>query len=338
MNNPRRLPHHQHTHGHTHHRAVSHHDETPDHDVSLPANDSATISHAERARVAKRTTMISVWVNLLISAVQIVVGIFARSQALIADGIHSFSDLVADFVVLAANRESQKAPDTDHPYGHHRFETAASLFLGLILAVVGALMIWAAGTRMIDHSSIPKVSGWAFAVAILTLLCKEGLFRFMLKAGKRVKSSMMIANAWHARSDAASSLVVAFGILGNMMGYPVFDPIAALLVGLMILRMGWKFGSEAFHDLMDRAIDDEELAAIIKTLEATPGVLGIHDIKTRKMGDMILVDAHIEVNRHLTVEQGHDIGVRARQAVMARHRVLNLMTHIDPVDPKNNNS
>lgn len=194
-------------------------------------------------------------------------------------------------------------------------------------------MIWVAIDRMADPSSIPVVSPLALAIAVLTLISKESLFRYMLREGKRVKSSMMIANAWHSRSDAASSLVVAFGIFGNMMGYPILDPIAALLVGLMIGRMGWQFGSESFHDLMDRAIDEQEQHEIVRTLNETPGVLGVHDVRTRKMGDMVLVDVHIEVDRTLTVEQGHEIGVSARAAVLHRHRVLDLLTHIDPVDP-----
>lgn len=287
----------------------------------------------ERAEVARRTTMVSVWVNIVLTVLQIVVGYLARSQALIADGIHSLSDLLSDFAVLIANHHSKKAPDIDHPYGHQRFETAASLFLGGLLLGVGGAMVWAAVERVIDPSSIPTVSPIALVIAILTLVSKESLFRYMLNAGKRVKSSMMVANAWHARSDAASSLVVAFGIMGNLMGYPILDPIAALLVGLMIGRMGWRFGSDSFQDLMDRAANETEVEEIIRTLNETPGVLGVHDVRTRKMGDLVLVDAHIEVDRTLTVEQGHEIGVAARAAVLQRHRVLDLLTHIDPVDP-----
>lgn len=287
---------------------------------------------AERAQVAKRSTMVSVWVNIALSALQIVIGFFAKSQALIADGIHSLSDLLSDFVVLIANHHSQKDPDDDHPYGHQRFETAASLFLGGILITVAAGMVWMAVERIMDPDSIPDVAPVALGIAVLTLFAKEGLFRYMLSAAKRVKSSMLVANAWHARSDAASSLVVGIGILGHLLGYKILDPIAALIVGLMIGRMGWRFGSEAFNDLMDRAIDEQELHEITTTLNETPGVLGVHDIRTRKMGDMVLVDAHIEVDRTLSVEQGHDIAVAARDAVMRRHRVLDLLAHVDPVD------
>ncbi|HEY7803511.1 MAG TPA: cation diffusion facilitator family transporter [Orrella sp.] len=288
---------------------------------------------AERAKVAKSSTMVSVWVNIVLSILQIVVGFFAKSQALIADGIHSLSDLLSDFVVLIANHHSQKEADEDHPYGHQRFETAASLFLGGILLSVGVGMIWASVDKIMNPDAIPDVAPVALVIAIITLFAKEGLFRYMLSAAKRVKSSMLVANAWHARSDAASSLVVAIGILGHLMGYKILDPIAALIVGLMIGRMGWQFGSEAFNDLMDRGVDEQELQEILNTLNSTPGVLGVHDVRTRKMGDMVMVDAHIEVDRNLTVEQGHDIAVAAREAVMHRHRVLDLMAHVDPVDP-----
>jgi cation diffusion facilitator family transporter len=124
--------------------------------------------------------------------------------------------------------------------------------------------------------------------------------------------------------------VVSIGLVGNMAGYPLLDPIAALIVGFMVAKMGWGFGWDALHDLMDRAVDEEEVQAIQQTLVSTPGVAGVHDIRTRKMGDMIVVDAHIEVDANITVEAGHNIAVAARQAVMQRHRVLNLMTHVDP--------
>jgi len=287
---------------------------------------------AQRSTVAKRTTLISVVVNIILSILQIVVGYYARSQALIADGIHSLSDLMSDFVVLFANHHSQKDPDEDHPYGHQRFETAASLFIGVLLIFVAAGMVWLSIERLMDPSSIADVAPIALGIAILTLVAKEGLFRYMLSAAKRVKSSMLVANAWHTRSDAASSLVVAIGIGGHLLGYKILDPVAALIVGLMIARMGWRFASEAFNDLMDRGINNQELYEIRKTLNETPGVLGVHDIRTRKMGDMVLVDAHIEVDRTLSVEQGHDIAVAARESVMRRHRVLDLLAHVDPVD------
>jgi cation diffusion facilitator family transporter len=290
-------------------------------------------SPAERATAASRSTWVSVGVNLVLSTTQIVVGIVSKSQGLIADGIHSLSDLVADFVVLFANHHSKKDADEDHPYGHQRFETAASLVLGALLLAVGVGMLWAAFRKLENPETVQTVHIAALWVAGGALLAKELLFRYMLAVAKRVKSSMLVANAWHARSDAASSLVVGIGIAGNLAGYPILDPIAALIVGFMVARMGWGFGWDALHDLMDRSVDELEVEAIRQTLRETPGVSNVHDVRTRKMGDMIVVDAHIEVDAMLSVVAGHDIAVAARQRVMQRHRVLNLMTHVDPWQP-----
>ena len=285
---------------------------------------------AERAAAASRSTWVSVGVNIVLSTCQIGAGVLTKSQGLIADGVHSLSDLVSDFVVLLAAHHSRKDADEDHPYGHQRFETAASLVLGVLLLVVGVGMLWSAFNKLESPGSVPTVHVAALWVAGAALAAKELLFRYMLVVAKRVKSSMLVANAWHARSDAASSLVVGIGIAGNLAGYPILDPIAALIVGFMVTRMGWSFGWDALHDLMDRAVDEQEVTAIWRTLSETPGVSGVHDVRTRKMGDMIVVDAHLEVDASISVEEGHDIAVRARQRVMQRHRVLNLMTHVDP--------
>ena len=250
-------------------------------------------SAAERTAAATRSTWVSVGVNLVLSTLQIVVGVLAKSQALIADGIHSLSDLVADGVVLLANHHSQKDADEDHPYGHQRFETAASLVLGLLLLAVGVGMVWSALVKLQDPGTIAVVHPVALWVAGVALVSKELLFRYMLRVAKMVKSSMLVANAWHARSDAASSLVVGLGLAGNLLGFPLLDPIAALIVGLMVGKMGWSFGWDALHDLMDRGLDEAEVQAIRATLLATPGVAGGHDVRPRKMGDMGGGDAHI---------------------------------------------
>jgi cation diffusion facilitator family transporter len=287
-------------------------------------------SAAQRAVAAARCTWVSVGVNLVLTSAQVTAGVLTRSQGLVADGVHSLSDLVADFVVLLANRHSRKDADADHPYGHQRYETAASLALGALLLAVGLGMLWSAFLKLEQPARVQQVHGAALWVAGAALAAKELLFRYMLAVAKRVKSSLLVANAWHARSDAASSLVVGLGIAGNLAGYPILDPVAAAIVGFMVGRMGWSFGWDALNDLMDRAVDEEEIAAIRRTLKETPGVHDVHDVRTRKMGDMIVVDAHIEVDADLTVEAGHDIAVQARARVMQRHRVLNLMTHVDP--------
>lgn len=286
---------------------------------------------AMREQTARRSTMVSVVVNIALATAQVLIGLFARSQALLADGIHSLSDLLSDFVVLLAGHHSRKAPDEDHQYGHQRYENAASLVLGLLLLAVGCGMLWSAAVKFHTPSAIPTVHSIALWVALLALVSKELLFRFMLAAAQRVRSSLLVANAWHARSDAASSLVVAIGIIGNLLGYPILDPVAALIVGFIVGKMGWGIAWNSLNDLMDRAADAAATEAIRSTLLATDGVLALHGLHTRKMGDLILVDVHLEVDGQLNVFDAHDIAERARDQVMQAHPVLNVMTHIDPV-------
>jgi cation diffusion facilitator family transporter len=281
-------------------------------------------------QAGQRSTLVSVAVNIALTMVQAVVGIYSGSQALIADSIHSLSDLISDFVVLFTGRHSQKAADEDHAYGHLRYENAASLMLGVLLLLVGAGMLWAAAQKIqAPHSSAP-VHVLALWVALAALVIKESLFRYMFAVATRLRSGMLMANAWHARSDAASSLVVALGIGGNLLGFTKLDPIAALIVGLMVSRMGVKFFWNALQDLMDRAVSAPESEAIEQTLRNTPGILGVHDLRTRKMGDLISVDVHLEVNALLTVAQGHEILQEAEQRVRAQHNVLDVLTHMDP--------
>ncbi len=284
----------------------------------------------EKARAAQRSTWVSVAVNVALAIAQAIAGLLTHSQGLIADSVHSLSDLASDVVVLLALRHSRKEADEDHHYGHQRYENAASLVLGLLLFVVGAGMIWNAGMKISAPQSTSSIASAALWVALGSLLAKELLFRYMLAVAERVRSNLLVANAWHARSDAASSLVVAIGIGGNLLGLPLFDPIAAAIVGFMVAKTGWSFLWEALHDLTDRAATVEETERIRQEILDTPGILGVHDLRTRRTGDLLLVDAHLEVDGKLTVEEGHRIAVDARQRVIDRHPVLNMMTHVDP--------
>jgi cation diffusion facilitator family transporter len=288
----------------------------------------------DKAAATQKSTWLSVAVNIALSITQISTGLLSASQALIADGIHSLSDLIADFVVLLAIHHGKKEADSDHNYGHQRYENLASLILGGLLVAVGVGMIWSAIHKLQAPETIAIVHIAALWVALIALIAKELLFRYMLAIAEKVRSSMLVANAWHARSDAASSLVVSFGIVGNLMGFPLLDPIAALIVGGMVSKMGWGFLWDAIHDLTDRAATQEQIAAIAAEIAASPGVLGFHQLKTRKTGDMILADVHLEIDGALTVTQGHDIAQQAKLNVMARHPVLYLMTHVDPVTKK----
>ncbi|KVT56312.1 cation diffusion facilitator family transporter [Burkholderia ubonensis] len=284
----------------------------------------------EKHAVARKSTLVSIVLNVVLATFQIAVGTIAHSQALIADGIHSISDLISDFVVLVANRHSGAMPDADHNYGHSRYETVASLFLGGILIAVGIGMLWRAGDRLVHLEDIPPVHFSALIVAVTVLVSKEALFRYMLREAQRVRSAMLVANAWHARSDAASSLVVAIGIVGSLAGVRLLDPIAAAIVGFMVARMGWTFGYDALQDLSDRALAETDTAEIRALLATTPGVRDVHDLRTRKMGDSALVDAHILVDPMISVSEGHYIAETARVRVLTDRRVLDALIHVDP--------
>ncbi|RQS73433.1 cation transporter [Burkholderia sp. Bp8963] len=291
---------------------------------------SGDAQSADKHAVARKSTLVSIVLNVVLATFQIVVGTIAHSQALIADGVHSISDLVSDFVVLVANRHSGALPDADHNYGHSRYETVASLFLGGILIAVGIGMLWRAGDRLVHLEDIPPVHFAALIVAATVLVSKEALFRYMLREARRVRSAMLVANAWHARSDAASSLVVAIGIVGSLSGFRLLDPIAAAIVGFMVARMGWTFGYDALQDLSDRALDETDTTEIRALLAATPGVRDVHDLRTRKMGDAALVDAHILVDPMISVSEGHYIAETARARVLTDRRVLDALIHVDP--------
>jgi cation diffusion facilitator family transporter len=285
-----------------------------------------------RSRAANKVTWVSVGVNVALTVLQVVVGIIGKSQALVADGMHSLSDLLCDFLVLFANRHGSKDADADHPYGHARIETATTLVLGLILMGTGAALLWGAAQRLQDPLALQKVHQMTLWIAVLTLAGKEGLFRYMLYVARRLRSRMLEANAWHARSDAASSLIVVAGIAGNLAGITSLDLLAAAMVAAMIFRMGWKQAYHALMELIDTSLEGPEVAAIRATLLATPGVMGLHELRTRRMGDRALVDAHVMVEPKLSVSEGHYVAETARARVVKAHRALDVMVHVDPED------
>ncbi len=289
-------------------------------------------AHPARFAAARKSTWISILINLLLTLLQVLAGYFGRSQSLMADGLHSLSDLLADIMVLFANRHGNRHADANHPYGHARIETAATMILGVALAVLGIALLVTAGIRLQHPELIQPVHSLTLWVAFIALAAKEGMFRYMLAVAKRVRSQMLVANAWHARSDAASSLVVIVGISGNLLGYTFLDLVAAAVVGVMIARMGAKFALEAMAELIDTGLASDEVEAIRATLLATPGVFGLHELRTRKMADQALVDAHILVDPRISVSEGHYIAETARQAVLRNHHVLDVMVHIDPED------
>lgn len=284
----------------------------------------------QRFADGQRITWVSVGVNIVLTAMQMVVGFLAHSQSLIADAMHTLSDIISDAFVLYANRKGAEAADADHPYGHGRYETAASLVLGLLLAATGVGILISAAGRLSNVDSLPPVGVAAMWAALFTLAAKEGLFRYMLDTAERLRSPMLVANAWHARADALSSLVVAAGVGGALLGLNFADAVAAIIVGAMIVRAGLRFAWQALRELIDTGLSAEELAAIRQTVTATPGVLGLHELRTRHMAYQVLVDAHVQVDPRISVSEGHWIAETARNRVLDSHpEVLDVLVHVD---------
>lgn len=300
------------------------------HEHQTSSQASATV---DRAGQAQRATWVSVAVNLVMTVIQLIVGWLAHSQSLIAHGLHSFSDLLSDFLVIYASRQSAHPADQAHPYGHARVETAATLILGASLVLVGGGILWESGGRLQGIEAVPAVELSALWVAIATVLVKEGLYRYLIHVAERLRSQLMIANALHTRADAASALVVVVGIGGALMGWSFLDLLAAALMGFMILRMGGELAWGALKELIDTGLDQAQVESIRQTLLATPGVLGLHALRTRRMAHQALVDAHVTVDPRISVSEGHRIAEAARSSVLLAHaEVLDVLVHIDPED------
>ena len=311
-----------------HHHAGHAHDQSALIDALTGAHGSAASN-----RLVRRSVNVSVGVNIALSVLQIIVGWFAHSHSLLVDGFHSFSDLLSDVLVLFVARHSARAADDNHPYGHARLETLATLILGVMLLAIGGGFLYSAAERVISVESAPPVEMMALYVALLALVSKEWLFRYMLRVAKKANSAMLVANAWHSRSDAASSLVVAIGIGGSLMGFVYADLLAAAIVGALIVKMGWQFSYSALEELIDKGANAEEIEAIRRVIAETPGVIGLHDLRTRRMADRILVDAHVLVSPRISVSEGHRIAEQVRRHVRERcPEVLDMLVHIDPED------
>jgi cation diffusion facilitator family transporter len=302
-------------------------------------SEDRSLADPERYRIAQRTTWVSAGVNLLLTLLQILVGWLAHSQSLIAHGVHSFSDLLSDFLVLFANRQGNSPADKDHPYGHARIETAATLILGVSLCLVGGGILWDAATRLQSMSTgtpLPALELAALWVAIATVVFKEALYRYLIGVARRLNSKLMAANAMHTRADAASALVVVAGVGGALAGWPALDLVAALLMGFMILRLGVALAWGALRELIDEGLDEEHVNAIRAALDKVPGLVGVHDLRTRRMAHQVLVDVHALVSPKISVSEGHFIAESARIAVLRSNpEILDVLVHVDPEDDHN---
>ena len=300
---------------------------------SPPPVAPAATDELARSRGIQHATLVAILTNSLLTIGQVVIGLFAGAFSLVADAAHTLSDLVTDLLVLLAGRHSADPADTNHPYGHGRIETVTTLVLGAVLGAVGVGFLWSSGIRLQDIEALPVLHPAALVMALLTLAAKEGLFRYTLAAARRLNAPMLEANAWHARSDAASSLVVAAGIGGSLAGYPFLEPLAAAVVGFLILHMGLRLAWKSIGELIDTGLPEEELERLRATIRETPGVIGLHDMRTRRMADRVLCDAHVQVDPRLTVSEGHRVSDAVYLRVRAAHpEVRDVLVHIDPED------
>lgn len=295
----------------------------------------ATFAEDDRVRGhgIERATFVAIATNSALAAAQLVVGLFANAFSLVADAVHTLSDLSTDLLVLLAGRRGASPADREHPYGHARIETIATLLLGLVLSAVGLGFLWASGMRLQHMERVPQLHQAALYMAVLTLVAKEALFRYTLAAARRLSAPLLEANAWHARSDAASSLVVTAGIGGSLAGYPFLEPLAAAVVGFMIVNMGVRVAWRAGRELIDTGLGEEHLARLRKTIRETPGVIDLHGLRTRRMAGRVLCDAHVQVDPRITVSEGHRISDAVYLRVRAAHpEVRDVLVHIDAED------
>ena len=254
-------------------------------------------------RAKTHVTLIGAVVNIVLAGVKLFVGTASSSAALVADGVHSLSDLVSDGLVLWALRHSGRAPDDDHPYGHGRFETLATLALAAVLALTGLGLAWDAGTRLVSGAT--NVPGpWALAVITLSIVAKEALYHHTRAVGARTSSAMITANAWHHRTDALSSVVALVGIGAAQLGFGWGDPLAAIVIALMLFHVAWGFGKVSVDELVDTQAPDGLRADLQDSLTRTPGVQGLRDLRMRQHGARAVADVSVMVDPHITVTEG----------------------------------
>jgi len=281
----------------------------------------------------RKVTLVGAVVDLVLGVAKIIVGVMASSQALIADGIHSLSDLATDFLVLFAAKHAHRQADDEHPYGHGRIETVATVVLGVSLVAVAIGICYDAVRRLMAPELLLHPGWLALLVAVISVLSKELIYQYTAAAARRLRSKMLHANAWHSRSDAISSVIVVIGVIATMLGYPSFDALAAVAVALMVAKIGWDLLWQSLQELIDTALDPERVEAIRETIMAVDGVRTCHMLRTRHSGSDALVDVHILVDPALSVSEGHQIGEAVRwRLIKTIDDVSDVTVHIDPED------
>lgn len=282
-------------------------------------------------QLKNKVTIIGALVNVFLCIIKIGFGFLGQSAALIADGIHSLSDLASDLLVLVAVKMGAREADHEHPYGHRRFETLATTILGVGLIVIASGIAWDVYLRILspEHLLIPHKN--ALGIAAISILANEWLFQYTKRVALITRSKLLLANAWHHRSDAISSIIVLIGIAGSLLGYIWADAVAAVLVAVMVAKIGFNLVADSVKELVDTGLSPELVDKIRQEITAISGVKEIHLLRTRQMGEDALVDAHIVVGSRITVSEGHMIGDVVRDVLISKFEdVQEVLVHIDP--------
>ena len=292
---------------------------------------TAILTPKQRYRKIRKVTLIGSAVDFLLGITKITVGGLVHSQALVADGIHSLSDLATDFIVLYAAKHSHKVADEDHPYGHGRIETLATVVLGTILIIIAMGIAYDAILRLNSPSTLLAPGFLALVVAVISIISKEWVYRYTMAAARLLRSEMLMANAWHSRSDAISSIVVVIGIAGAIYGYPYLDAVAAVAVSVMIAKIGVGLVRSSSKELIDTALDPKEVETIRDHIFDVDGVRAAHMLRSRKSAGNAFIDVHIQVDPRLSVSEGHQIGESVRRYLIKTVEMVSDVTvHIDP--------
>lgn len=289
----------------------------------------------QRFQVARRATLVSAMINSALALFKVIIGMVAHSHALVADGLHSFSDLLTDALVYVAAKAGMHLPDEDHPYGHQRIETIATIVISLILVGVGTAIAYDTIHHFFNQRTVRMIGLPVLIVAILSIIANEWLYRYTFKLGKQVHSNLLIANALHNRSDAWVSGLVVVGVLGSFFGFVYLDLIVALFIAILILKMGFKMMWEGLRELVDTGVDVKTLHEITQIIKHVLGVLSVHELRTRYHGGNIFVDVHILVDSYISVSEGHYIGERVRSQLMEQLKAISdVVVHVDPEDDR----
>lgn len=282
----------------------------------------------------KSITYLGIVVNIALSIIKVVIGLLFASLALVADGIHSFSDMATDAIVLLGLKLGSKAPDRTHPYGHGRAETFSAALVALVLILVGGGMIYYATMAIArDEITVPRYA--VLVAAFISIVAKELLYRFTLRVAIRSHSPALYANAWHHRSDALSSIAVVIGFISLKFGFDHGDQTAAIAVGLMIMWVGVTVIGNSMHELAESAVDDKTIAHIKKVISSNPSIRHWHKLRTRTVGREIFLDLHILVDPDLNVTSAHDISESLEKTLDEQiARPINITVHIEPDLPE----